>query len=110
LGETGVEWHYIAPGKPRQNGFVESFDDRMRDELLNETLSYRVHHARSIRARWVDDYNTERPYSSFGYVTPVAFATKLGEHQAVSGCCWKKGGGHVTKDDVFTNVADLIAL
>jgi putative transposase len=37
-GEAGVEWHYIAPGKPMQNGYVESFNGRMRDELLNETL------------------------------------------------------------------------
>ncbi len=45
-GEVGVEWHYIAPGKPMQNGYVESFNGRMRDELLNETLflSYRHHH------------------------------------------------------------------
>lgn len=37
-GELGVEWHYIAPGRPMQNGSVESFNGRMRDELLNETL------------------------------------------------------------------------
>ena len=36
-GDVGIEWHYIAPGKPTQNGFVESFNGRMRDELLNET-------------------------------------------------------------------------
>lgn len=41
-GDVGVEWHYIAPGKPTQNGFVESFNGRMRDELLNETLFF--HH------------------------------------------------------------------
>lgn len=41
-----VAWHYIAPGKPTQNGFVESFNGRMRDELLNETLFFRLDHAR----------------------------------------------------------------
>jgi putative transposase len=41
-----VEWHYIAPGKPMQNGYVESFNGRMRDELLNETLFLSLDHAR----------------------------------------------------------------
>ena len=45
--ERGVEWHYIAPGKPMQNGFVESFNGRMRDELLNETMCRDMAHARS---------------------------------------------------------------
>ena len=44
--ELGIEWHYIAPGKPMQNGFVESFNGRLRDELLNETLFPSLHHAR----------------------------------------------------------------
>ena len=76
-GDVGVEWHYIAPGKPTQNGFVESFNGRMRDELLNETLFFTVRQARSILANWVDDYNTERPHSSLGYATPAAFAAEL---------------------------------
>lgn len=76
-GEARVEWHYIAPGKPTQNGFVESFNGRMRDELLNETLFRSLAHARAIIAAWVDDYNTERPHSSLGYTTPAAFAAKL---------------------------------
>nr|WP_156025749.1 IS3 family transposase [Sphingomonas phyllosphaerae] len=76
-GEVGVEWHYIAPGKPTQNGFVESFNGRMRDELLNETLFFTIGQARSILARWVDDYNTERLHSSLGYATPAAFAAGL---------------------------------
>lgn len=46
-GEIEVEWHYIAPGKPMQNGYVESFNGRMRDELLNETLFLSMAHARS---------------------------------------------------------------
>ena len=45
-GEVGVEWHYIAPGRPMQNGYVESFNGRMRDELLNETLFLSMAHAR----------------------------------------------------------------
>ena len=45
--ETKIEWHYIAPGKPMQNGFVESFNGRMRDELLNETLFFDLDDARA---------------------------------------------------------------
>ncbi len=81
-GDVGVEWHYIAPGKPTQNGFVESFNGRMRDELLNETLFFTVRQARAILARWVDDYNTERPHSSLGYATPAAFAAELEKQRA----------------------------
>ena len=47
-----VEWHYIAPGKPMQNGFIESFNGRMRDELLNESLFFDLDHARSVIADW----------------------------------------------------------
>jgi putative transposase len=76
-GELGVEWHYIAPGKPMQNGYVESFNGHMRDELLNETLFLSTNHARVEIAAWVEDYNRERPHSSLGYETPAAFAAKL---------------------------------
>lgn len=47
-----IEWHYIAPGKPMQNGYVESFNGRMRDELLNESLFFGLDHARSAIAEW----------------------------------------------------------
>lgn len=76
-GEAKIEWHYIAPGRPMQNGYVESFNGRMRDELLNETLFLTLGQARDIVADWVEDYNTERPHSSLGYATPAAFAAGL---------------------------------
>ncbi|WP_156941773.1 IS3 family transposase [Aminobacter sp. J41] len=72
-----VEWHYIAPGKPMQNGYVESFNGRMRDELLNESLFFGIDHARSAIAEWRQDFNTARPHSSLGYQTPAAFAETL---------------------------------
>jgi transposase InsO family protein len=59
-----IDWHFIAPGKPMQNGYVESFNGRMRDELLNESLFFGISHARSAIAARVADYNTERPHSS----------------------------------------------
>lgn len=72
-----VEWHYIAPGKPMQNGFVESFNGRMRDELLNESLFLCLDHARSLIAAWVQDFNTRRPHSPLGYLTPMDFAKTI---------------------------------
>src|SRR6195256_3425761 len=69
-----IEWHYIAPGKPQQNAFVESFNGRLRDELLNETLFSSLDHARSLLADWQDDYNTVRPHSSIGNLPPATYA------------------------------------
>jgi putative transposase len=69
-----IAWHFIAPGKPTQNGICEAFNGRMRDELLNETIFYDLDHARSALARWAADYNRRRPHSALGYLTPAAFA------------------------------------
>jgi putative transposase len=76
-GEIGVEWHYIAPGRPMQNGYVESFNSRMRDELLNETLFMSMAHARVEIAAWVEDYNRERPHSGIGGLTPADAARQV---------------------------------
>jgi hypothetical protein len=67
-------WHFIAPGKPMQNGICEAFNGRMRDELLNETIFYDLDHARSTLARWTTAYNQKRPHSAIGYLTPAEFA------------------------------------
>ena len=75
--ETGVDWHFIAPGKPMQNGICEAFNSKMRDELLNETLFFGLDHARSVVAAWVADYNAARPHSALGYQTPAAYAAQL---------------------------------
>src|SRR5436853_3524397 len=75
--EHQITWHFIAPGKPMQNGFCESFNGRMRDELLNESLFLGLDHARSAILEWTQDYNTTRPHSSLGYRTPATFAAIL---------------------------------
>ena len=72
--ERRVEWHYIAPGKPMQNGFVESFNGRLRDECRNETLFTSLAHARFVLAAWRHDYNTVRPHSKLGGKTPAEIA------------------------------------
>jgi transposase-like protein len=78
------QWHYIASGRPMQNPYAESFNGRMHDELLNETLFLNLDYARERITIWVDDYDAERPHSSLGYVTPAAFATGLEPQWAAS--------------------------
>ena len=68
--ERGVAWHYIAPGKPQQNAFIESFNGRLRDECLNETVFTSLRHARAVLAAWRQDYNEVRPHSALGGRTP----------------------------------------
>jgi putative transposase len=57
-------WHYIAPGKPEQNAFAESFIGRLRDELLNETLFRSLPHTRAVLEAWRADYNTASQHPS----------------------------------------------
>ena len=74
--ERGVGWHYIAPGKPMQNGFAESFIGRLRDECLNEHLFAGLAEARRIIAEWRYDYNSTRPHTSLNGLTPTEFAAR----------------------------------
>jgi putative transposase len=74
--EMQVEWHYIAPGKPQQNAFVESFLRRLRDECLNETLFTSLAHARQVLSLWKDNYNTVRPHSGLDNLSPTAYAKR----------------------------------
>ncbi len=78
VDETGLEWHYIAPGKPQQNAFIESFNGRLRDELLNETLFRSLPHARAVLEAWRRDYNEARPHSKLGWMTPRDYARTIG--------------------------------
>jgi putative transposase len=74
--KTGVDWHYIAPGKPMQNAFVESFNGSFRDECLNDTLFSTLVEARHAIRSWKEDYNHQRPHSALGNMTPAEFAIK----------------------------------
>ena len=89
---TGVGWHYIAPGKPQQNGFIESFNGRLRDELLNETLFRSLPHARAILEAWRRDYNETRPHSKLGWMTPAAYASSIGGDPG-RGAALRQGSG-----------------
>jgi putative transposase len=72
--EREVEWHYIAPGKPTQNAFIESFNGRLRDECLNETLFRSLGHARAVLSAWRGDYNHVRPHGALRGLTPAKAA------------------------------------
>jgi len=69
-----VAWHYIEPGKPVQNAFIESFNSKLRDECLNEHLFLTLAEARETIENWREDYNQRRPHSSLGALTPTEFA------------------------------------
>ncbi|KCZ96257.1 integrase [Hyphomonas hirschiana VP5] len=71
--EARIEWHYIAPVKPTQNAFVESFNGRLRNECLNVHLFDRLSEAPSIIEAWRTDCNTVRPHTSLGGLVPAMF-------------------------------------
>ena len=79
-----VEWHYIAPGKPMQNGFVESFNGRLRDECLNERLFTSYRHAGNSIEDWRIDYNVNRPHTSLDGLTPLEYATRSAKDHNVN--------------------------
>ena len=71
-----VKLHFIEPGKPAQNGYVESFNGKFRDECLNDNWFIGLDDARQIIENWRIDYNTSRPHSALGNLTPAEFAAK----------------------------------
>jgi putative transposase len=82
--DRNVEWHHAAPGKPTQNAFVESFNGRLPDKCLNETLFISIAQVRAVLAAWRDDYYAERPHSQLGGRPPVEAAKRaLSGHAAI---------------------------
>jgi len=71
--QRGVQLHFIRPGKPVENPFVESFNGRMRDECLNECWFLDLYHARTLIESWRTDYNEVRPHSALGDRTPTEY-------------------------------------
>lgn len=99
-----IEWHYIAPGKPQQNGYVESFNSRLSDECLNETLFTSLNHARSVRSNWRDDHNHVRPHSGIAGLTPVDATRSIAQPRPHghddspdSSYDWRSFGEHVNR-------------
>jgi putative transposase len=75
--QRGVQLEFIRPGKPVENAFIESFNGRLRDELLNGELFMGLLDARQKLEAWRRDYNQNRPHSSIGDLTPAEFANKV---------------------------------
>ena len=75
--EKKVEWEYIEPGKPQQNGNIESFNGKLRDECLNENWFTSLNGAKRLIEKWREHYNSERPHSSLGGQTPLELASLL---------------------------------
>jgi len=76
LEKAGVDTLYVAPGSPWENGYVESFNSKLRDEFLNRELFLHIDELRYVADRWRMDYNHYRPHSSLDYMAPAAFAAK----------------------------------
>jgi putative transposase len=75
--ERKIQLIHIQPGRPMQNGHIESFNGRLRDECLNANWFHNLADARAKIRAWRDEYNGERPHSSLGYRTPNEFAEYL---------------------------------
>ena len=80
--EHRIRTHYIEPGSPWQNPFIESFNARLRDEVLNQEIFGSVTEARILIERWRYEYNTEHPHSSLGYLSPDEYAETLNNQHA----------------------------
>ena len=71
LESIGVKTLFIEPGSPWENGYIESFNGKLRDELLNREIFYTLTEARILIARWGQEYNQVRPHSALGYQPPA---------------------------------------
>lgn len=82
LEANGIEATFIEPGKPWQNGKCESFNGKLRDELLSQRWFSSMWEAKVVIESWRKYYNTERPHSALGYRTPVEFRDSLASGSA----------------------------
>jgi putative transposase len=81
--DRNADWHHIAPGKPMQNGFVESFS-RMRDKCLNEHLFDSLHHTRNLVSAWRKDLSHQHPHCDLTKSTPGEYANRSNQEQNLS--------------------------
>jgi putative transposase len=72
-----IKLFFIRPGKPVENCYIESFNGRFRDECLNQHWFRTIDHARQVIEQWRQEYNTERPHSSLGYLTPAEYIQQI---------------------------------
>jgi transposase InsO family protein len=84
LGDLEISPLCIEPGSPRENGYLESFNGRLRDELLNGEIFGTLREAKVLVERWRVEYNTFRPHSALGYMPPAPEAMMLEEDSLLS--------------------------
>lgn len=89
--ERKIQLVFIAPGRPMQNGHIESFNGRFRDECLNANWFTSLADAKRKIEAWREDYNTERPHSALGYLSPDEFAARLASRGDSTELTWGKG-------------------
>jgi putative transposase len=95
-----VELHFIDPGKPMQNGLIESFNGRVRDECLNLHWFINLKDAKQILASWKNDYNLLRPHSSLKNQSPSQFAHLNTINKKINNTLEIKQEGQITKSRV----------
>jgi transposase InsO family protein len=98
LRAAEVRTLFVAPGSPWENGYVESFNSKLRDELLNRELFLHIDELRYVADRWRMDYNHYRPHSSLDYMAPAAFAATC----APPGSATPRLPEHTCQDNVET--------
>ena len=96
LGRASVDTLYIQKVSPWENGYVESFNGRLRDELLNRELFLSVPEARYVLDEWREDYNHGRPHGSLDWRTPAAYAASLANTNRFSHRTWHRNREGVT--------------
>ena len=84
LADLDVETRFIAPGAPWENGYIESFNGTLRNELLSREVFGHLLEARVLGGKYRQEYNTERPHSSLDYQTPAEFASTQVENSALT--------------------------
>ena len=87
LPRVGVKTLYIEPGSPWENGYNESFNGKLRDELLAREIFYTLEEARVLIERWRQSYNQVRPHSSLGYRPPAPVTNRTGKARSGLRCC-----------------------
>jgi len=75
--ENDVDLHFIRPGKPTENAYIESFNGRLRDECLNANVFYELTQAKRVIEEWREDYNNWRPHSSLGNLSPIEYVESI---------------------------------
>jgi len=99
LENSGVDTLFVASGSPWENGYVESFNSKLRDELLNRELFLHIDELRYVADRWRMGYNHYRPHSSLDYMAPAAFAAK----------CLEQGSATLRLPQDKENVCEILS-